>query len=224
VASQFNDPGMNWLYYNLSSARRQVWRVWICRRADRAHPLTKPSSSPRHRYLADIVHACAAIASVPRPGRGREPRLRAVEEPRGAGRYAAAPARPTRRRRCSRRTNTTRILVLRLALERVVEELEPRRASCSRTGRRWSRVPRETVLRVRGRKIEVSNYSETLSHSSCKVASPLLDWGDILKWRGSRTSRLLPYTAGVYPYRRSGEDPAAFAARPAERTNRRFTT
>ncbi|RMF58085.1 MAG: methylmalonyl-CoA mutase, partial [Calditrichaeota bacterium] len=80
---------------------------------------------------------------------------------------------------------------------------------------------------VRGKEIKVENYTETLSHLKIpKVALPRYhDWGDIVKW--SLTENVpgeFPYTAGVYPYKRKGEDPTRMFAGEGgpERTNRRF--
>ena len=81
--------------------------------------------------------------------------------------------------------------------------------------------------RVREREIAVENHSETLSRTKlAKVAVPQTeDWGEILRYR--RLENLpgaFPFTAGVFPFKRSGEDPARMFAGEGtpERTNRRF--
>jgi methylmalonyl-CoA mutase len=81
--------------------------------------------------------------------------------------------------------------------------------------------------RVRGREIEVANHVETLSRTKLpKVAVPRSeDWGDLLRYR--RLENLpgeFPFTAGVFPFKRSEEDPARMFAGEGtpERTNRRF--
>ncbi len=59
-----------------------------------------------------------------------------------------------------------------------------------------------------------------------KIAPPRLDgWGDRLRFLQSENlPGAYPYTAGVYPYRREGEDPIRMFAGEGtpERTNRRF--
>jgi methylmalonyl-CoA mutase len=80
---------------------------------------------------------------------------------------------------------------------------------------------------VRGREIVVENYTESLSGTRVpKVAAPKFeDWGEILRWRMQENfPGAFPYTAGVYPYKRTGEDPTRMFAGEGgpERTNRRF--
>jgi methylmalonyl-CoA mutase len=80
---------------------------------------------------------------------------------------------------------------------------------------------------VRGTEIKVENFTETLSHLKLpKIALPKYkDWGDILKWGlTENVPGEFPYTAGVYPYKRTSEDPTRMFAGEGgpERTNRRF--
>ncbi|WIG55519.1 MAG: B12 binding domain / kinase domain / Methylmalonyl-CoA mutase [Rhodanobacteraceae bacterium] len=80
---------------------------------------------------------------------------------------------------------------------------------------------------VRGKAIKVQNYRETLSHQKVpKIAPPTTnDWGEQLKYLMlENLPGAYPYTGGVYPYRRSGEDPTRMFAGEGtpERTNRRF--
>lgn len=80
---------------------------------------------------------------------------------------------------------------------------------------------------VRGKEIKVDNYTVSLSHLKIpKIATPrFVDWGDILHWSYQENfPGFFPYTAGVYPYKRSGEDPTRMFAGEGgpERTNRRF--
>ncbi|SFK75217.1 methylmalonyl-CoA mutase family protein [Rhodanobacter glycinis] len=81
--------------------------------------------------------------------------------------------------------------------------------------------------KVRDKVIKVDNYRESLSHQKIpKVAPPKSkDWGDLLTFLGKENlPGHYPYTGGVYPYRRSGEDPTRMFAGEGtpERTNRRF--
>ncbi|MEZ4746877.1 MAG: methylmalonyl-CoA mutase family protein [Calditrichia bacterium] len=80
---------------------------------------------------------------------------------------------------------------------------------------------------VRGREIKVPNFSETLSHNKIpKIALPkFADWGEILRWAlRENVPGEFPYTAGVYPFKRTNEDPTRMFAGEGgpERTNRRF--
>lgn len=82
-------------------------------------------------------------------------------------------------------------------------------------------------FRVRDKVIRQPLYSETLSHLKIpKVSLPKYhDWGDILHWLlTENVPGEFPYTAGVFPLKREGEDPTRMFAGEGgpERTNRRF--
>ncbi len=81
--------------------------------------------------------------------------------------------------------------------------------------------------KVRDKVIRVENYRDSLSHQKIpKVAPPKSkDWGELVTFLGrEHLPGHYPYTGGVYPYRRSGEDPTRMFAGEGtpERTNRRF--
>ena len=83
------------------------------------------------------------------------------------------------------------------------------------------------VYQVRGKDIKVANYTKSLSHSLIpKVALPKFEsWGEILKWcLKENVPGEFPYTAGVFPFKRTNEDPTRMFAGEGgpERTNRRF--
>ncbi len=80
---------------------------------------------------------------------------------------------------------------------------------------------------VRGKTIRVANTTQTLSHTSIpKVVVPSYrDWGDILRWaRQENVPGRFPFTAGVFAFKRKGEDPTRMFAGEGgpERTNKRF--
>jgi methylmalonyl-CoA mutase len=80
---------------------------------------------------------------------------------------------------------------------------------------------------VRDKVIRVDNYRESLSHQKIPKVSPpkSKDWGELVTFLGKENlPGHYPYTGGVYPYRRSGEDPTRMFAGEGtpERTNRRF--
>ncbi|HVA98482.1 MAG TPA: methylmalonyl-CoA mutase family protein, partial [Bacteroidia bacterium] len=80
---------------------------------------------------------------------------------------------------------------------------------------------------VRGKEIKITTHTESLSHSQIpKVVTPRYKaWGDILKWNlQENVPGEFPYTAGVFPFKREGEDPTRMFAGEGgpERTNRRF--
>ncbi|GAA4269864.1 methylmalonyl-CoA mutase family protein [Hyunsoonleella aestuarii] len=82
-------------------------------------------------------------------------------------------------------------------------------------------------FKVREKEIKIETHTESLSHTQIpKVALPKYQaWGDILKWcLQENVPGEFPYTSGLYPFKRTGEDPARmFAGEGApERTNKRF--
>lgn len=82
-------------------------------------------------------------------------------------------------------------------------------------------------FKVRGKEINIDTHTESLSHTQIpKVCLPKYEaWGDILKWSlQENVPGEFPYTAGLYPFKRTGEDPARMFAGEGgpERTNRRF--
>src|SRR6478672_987365 len=84
-----------------------------------------------------------------------------------------------------------------------------------------------TEYEVRGKAIKVENYRESLSHQKIpKIAAPTYkSWGELLVFlQKENLPGYYPYTGGVYPYRRTGEDPIRMFAGEGtpERTNRRF--
>jgi methylmalonyl-CoA mutase len=85
----------------------------------------------------------------------------------------------------------------------------------------------ELVYTVRGREIRVPLHTESLSHSKIpKISLPKFkDPGDIYRWiRKENLPGYFPFTGGVFPMKRAGEDPTRmFAGEGGPRqTNARF--
>jgi methylmalonyl-CoA mutase len=83
------------------------------------------------------------------------------------------------------------------------------------------------VYTVRGKEIRVPNHTATLSGTRIpKVSLPEThDWATLLRWRfRENVPGQFPFTAGVFPFKRTGEDPTRMFAGEGmpERTNRRF--
>ena len=83
------------------------------------------------------------------------------------------------------------------------------------------------TFKVRDREIKMATHTESLSHSQIpKVALPKYKaWGDILRWcLQENVPGEFPFTAGLYPFKREGEDPSRMFAGEGgpERTNKRF--
>jgi methylmalonyl-CoA mutase len=82
-------------------------------------------------------------------------------------------------------------------------------------------------FKVRDKVLKIATHYESLSHTQIpKIASPKYTaWGDILNWNLQENfPGDFPYTAGIYPFKREGEDPTRMFAGEGgpERTNKRF--
>lgn len=83
------------------------------------------------------------------------------------------------------------------------------------------------TYKVRNKELKIKTHTDSLSHSQIpKVAVPEFEaWGEILKWALTENfPGEFPYAAGIYPFKREGEDPTRMFAGEGgpERTNKRF--
>lgn len=83
------------------------------------------------------------------------------------------------------------------------------------------------TFKVRDKEIKIASYYTSLSGSHIpKIALPKYEaWGDLLKWGlTENVPGEFPFTAGVFPFKREGEDPTRMFAGEGgpERTNKRF--
>ncbi|NQX85164.1 MAG: methylmalonyl-CoA mutase family protein [Flavobacteriaceae bacterium] len=83
------------------------------------------------------------------------------------------------------------------------------------------------TFKVRDKELKVETHTTSLSHTQIpKVALPKYEaWGDVLRWSlQENVPGEFPYTSGLYPFKRTGEDPTRMFAGEGgpERTNRRF--
>jgi methylmalonyl-CoA mutase len=82
-------------------------------------------------------------------------------------------------------------------------------------------------FKVRDKVLKIETHTESLSHLQIpKVSMPKFKgWGDILRWSlQENVPGEFPYTAGLFPFKREGEDPTRMFAGEGgpERTNKRF--
>jgi methylmalonyl-CoA mutase len=82
-------------------------------------------------------------------------------------------------------------------------------------------------FKVRDKELSLQTHTESLSHSQIpKVVTPnYKGWGDILRWvLQENVPGEFPYTSGLFPFKREGEDPTRMFAGEGgpERTNKRF--
>lgn len=220
IASQFNDPGVNHLYHALMVALAAKTGADLTT----SLPLLEGESQkaiiipPRRvRYLSEIA-----------------------ETIRGYDEWVAQQAAVADRLYGIRRTIETVQSGDLPDKVRLVEEMESLYQQISLDLDRrnqqildeWDeKVARyaadEYIYQVRGRDIRVPTHTETLSHNKVpRVALPRTQsWADILTWSlQENVPGEFPYTAGVFPFKRQGEDPTRMFAGEGgpERTNKRF--
>lgn len=85
----------------------------------------------------------------------------------------------------------------------------------------------EFKFKVRNKELSIETHAKSLSDTDIpKISMPKYKgWGDILKWSlQENVPGEFPYTAGLFPFKREGEDPTRMFAGEGgpERTNRRF--
>ncbi|HEY4244883.1 MAG TPA: methylmalonyl-CoA mutase family protein, partial [Kofleriaceae bacterium] len=239
MASQFNDPGTNTLYRALidllvaKTGAPLVSSFELTRGMSEKKWIIPPE---RTRYLAEISEACvgndayvraqAAIARRMYQLNGTIETLRANV---GKSRLEIVEANDT--------VSVTQTALGEPAfvgeLEALYRELEGRLSAESRALLAdWPAMKKRYAAAkyqfgVRDKVIELDLTTESLSHLRIpKVVLPKYeDWGDILTWllREAPPGQF-PYTAGVFPLKREGEDPARMFAGEGgpERTNKRF--
>ena len=82
-------------------------------------------------------------------------------------------------------------------------------------------------FKVRDKEIKIPTLKISLSHKKIpKISLPSYNgWGDLVRWASKENlPGYFPYTAGIYPFKREGEDPTRMFAGEGgpERTNKRF--
>ncbi|MBC7976500.1 MAG: methylmalonyl-CoA mutase family protein, partial [Myxococcales bacterium] len=242
MASQFNDPGMNTLYRALMDLLVARTQAPLCSTFEMSSAMSEKKwiiPPERTRYLAEISEACegndgfvraqAAIARRMYQLHGTIEALRAnvgkrrleIVEPRTADDVVQV-------------TQTVEGEPAFLAeLVALYHDLETRLdPECRKLLADWPAMKRRYAaakyqFQVRDKVIELDLTTESLSHLRIpKVTLPRYeDWGDILIWllREAPPGQF-PFTAGVFPLKREGEDPARMFAGEGgpERTNKRF--
>jgi methylmalonyl-CoA mutase len=244
IASQFNDPGVTWMFANLCRLLREKvsarhGQAIGSPRCDFAPEVDTALKEPRAtvlipgsrvRYLAEIAEQGrginGAIARQAEAASKAQHYYESLKElgdeglPKPLDRYPVDQLKAEGDR------------TLTLLRERYNEAVKELSAESVHLLRDWPAL-RESVTKdvneyqVRGKTIRVENYRESLSHQKIpKVAPPKTNnWGDQLLFLGKENlPGHYPYTGGVYPYRRTGEDPTRMFAGEGtpERTNRRF--
>ncbi|HZG15437.1 MAG TPA: fused isobutyryl-CoA mutase/GTPase IcmF [Candidatus Bathyarchaeia archaeon] len=221
IASQFNDPGTNVLFAALCRALVQkAGADWPLDGLD-ATPVNvhKKSLIPAERgsYLQEIANTVRDYRKYTEEQSAIARKLfqlhGAKEAVLASGDEMAAEV----------------VAVLERQIAHFESKLHP---ECKRILDSWPALKEayrkdQFVTKIRDKEIVTKLFTESLSGTRIpKVAVPdFADWGEILKWSlKENVPGEFPYTAGVFPFKREGEDPKRqFAGEGTpERTNRRF--
>ena len=222
VASRFNDDGVTALYHGL---RGKLAAKGLVLRESRLLKLPLKSSTrvdkfvpaSRERYLAEIA------------GTMRAYKLRAREQGQLARehQYLRESARMLGERGGSPAPGI--LAPLQTEIERRRSCIDP---GCMQLLGSWRELSQtysaaEFAYEVRGRQIRAPLYRASLCGTSIpRVALPRMhDEGDLLEWLMlENLPGHFPYTAGVFPFKREGEEPTRMFAGEGgpKRTNSRF--
>ncbi|MDN5199909.1 methylmalonyl-CoA mutase family protein [Fulvivirgaceae bacterium BMA10] len=220
IASQFNDPGMNRLYRSIMD--KLVEKTGADLESD--FEITNEMSEKiyiippnKTRYLSEISetnrnydHWVDEQAEIAQKLYGLQKSIETISED-------------------NIEDKETLVKKLEQAYEKLALDLDPRNKKILDE---WSlKVKRYRddvfIYKVRDKEIKVDTHTKSLSQSMVpKVSLPKYQgWGDILKWNlQENVPGEFPFTSGVFPFKREGEDPTRMFAGEGgpERTNRRF--
>ena len=111
---------------------------------------------------------------------------------------------------------------LQAAYAQVELELDPKNKKVLEDWPEKVRKYRDPVFsfKVRDKEIKIETHTKSLSHTQIpKVSLPKYEaWGDLLKWNlQENVPGEFPYTAGLFPFKRVGEDPTRCLQEKADR-------
>ena len=234
IASQFNDPGMNTLY------KRVMDKIVEKTGADleSTFKITREMSEkifviPPHRtrYLSEIAESNRKYDEVALSQQEVAQKLygiyKTIESVAGVtpelAKFGIEPVKP------ASGANADFVKLLIAEFDRVKMKLDPYNWEIIIT---WSEKVNKYKnpvysFKVRDKELKIQTHTESLSHTQIpKVALPKYKaWGDILRWcMQENVPGEFPFTSGLYPFKREGEDPSRMFAGEGgpEKTNKRF--
>lgn len=220
IASQFNDPGMNNLYKAIIHKLVEKTGVDL----ETSFEVTKEMSEKiyiippaRTRYLSEISEN----------NRNYD---KWVEEQKNVAQKLYSIQKSIEAIKSAKVEDQDRLIKeLQEVYAQVELELDPRNKKWIEE---WPQKAQQYaddfyIFKVRDKEIKIQTYHTSLSNSRIpKVSLPKYEaWGDLLKWGlKENVPGEFPYTSGVFPFKREGEDPTRMFAGEGgpERTNKRF--
>ena len=216
IASQFNDPGTNQLYLHLMQLLKTKTGSMFNSTFIASHEMSEKVfviPPNRTRYLSEITETTRRYDDWVKEQSDIAEQLYAIEKTKD---YVAV-ENP----------------LLKTELENVAQKLrqgfDPKNSELLQSWPEKIKKYKEPVykFKVRNKEIAIQTHTESLSHTQVpKVSIPRYrSWGDLLRWiLQENVPGEFPFTAGIYPFKREGEDPTRMFAGEGgpERTNRRF--
>lgn len=223
IASKFNDDGVTALYHAILDTIAEKTGVKF--ESSLPRPESKTSTSKaiiippeRTRYLSEIAHT---VRNYHRHTEVQADALRRVWHLKETAKAMS---------KDKLEGNTSEILTrLREEIAKSEEYLDKETTQLLEN---WEEIKKaynqdELVYQVRDREIKIPLFTESLSQQKIpKIALPKFeDPGEIYRWlREENVPGRFPFTAGVFPLKRTDEDPTRMFAGEGDpaRTNRRF--
>jgi len=214
IASQFNDPGTNSLYKHLLSIINQ--KTGAAFHSNLQLPVGESEKvyvipPQRVRYLSEIAENNRQY--------DQQSEQQAETATKAYGLKLASGVIE----------DQTVKAALNQEYEKVWNDLtgENRRVLSSWEDLKAAYASEEFIYKVRDKDIKVVPFTRSLAQTRISKVSlpPYKDWGDILRWsHQENVPGSFPYTAGVFPFKREGEEPTRMFAGEGgpERTNKRF--
>ncbi|WP_078131569.1 methylmalonyl-CoA mutase family protein [Leptospira kirschneri] len=215
IASQFNDPGTNLLYGNtirfLSNKLNLDWNSSYGKEEATSEKIFIIPPD-RVRYLAEIREECSRYDQFTK---NESDKARKLFQLSGAIEVLESSGQD--------------VNILKLEYSKIENSLSPEtKTILSGWEEKLKNYQGENfTYKVRDKEIKVSNTTVSLSNLKIpKVAVPKFkDWGEIVRWSFQENfPGEFPFTSGVFPFKRTGEDPTRMFAGEGgpERTNARF--
>lgn len=220
IASQFNDPGMNQLYRavieKISSKTGLALQSQVKATAEMSEKvyIIPPS---RTRYLSEIAETNRNYDKWVKNQADVAQKLYGLKQSKEAIHAL------------SLRDKESLISQLDEAYSELEHQLDGRNKKILE---RWPEKVKtykeeDFIFKVRDKEIRIKTHTTSLSQLPIpKISLPRYQaWGDLLQWNlQENVPGEFPYTAGVFPFKREGEDPTRMFAGEGgpERTNRRF--
>ncbi|MCX6311453.1 MAG: methylmalonyl-CoA mutase family protein [Bacteroidetes bacterium] len=218
IASQFNDPGMNQLYRMIVDKISEKTGAKL----NSTFQITKEMSEKiyiippaRTRYLSEITDN----------NRGYDKKVK----------QQAAVAQNLFSLKKSidllkkKKENSATVVALEKEYHNLLLDIDPKNFKLIEE---WPEKAQQYknefyIYKVRDKELKIETHYESLSHTLIpKISTPRYEaWGDLLQWlMQENVPGEFPYTSGIYPFKREGEDPTRMFAGEGgpERTNKRF--